>query len=320
MRILEEIGRARIALVLGAGGPVAHAFHAGTLAALEDAAGWDARSAALIVGTSAGAGVAVLIRAGMRGRDLLARVRGEPLSTKAAAIARGYERPVPDRSSPARARPTASAAYLRRTLLRPWTVRPGRLMAAVLPAGRTDLAPYAARLSALFDGAWPDDPTWLPAVRLHDGRTVAFGQDEAPKTDVGRAVASSSAVPGIFAPVEIQGEHYVDGGIASAVHLAIAADSPHIDTVIVSSPLSRMPGMRGLLRSEIAGLRRQGIDVWPFEPGPKTARAMGWNPMDASRGPDVATAAYDETLGRLLAPPLPQSRLGQARAYEQSEA
>lgn len=272
-----------------------HAFHAGILAAIEDVVGWDPRSAALIVGTSAGAGVAALVRAGMSGRELLARVRGEPLSPGAAEIARRYQRPVRDFTAPARPRSPCSTAYLRRTLLRPWTVRPGRLVAAVLPAGRTDLAGYAAGLSELFDGGWSKAPMWLPAVRLRDGQTVAFGRPCAPTTCVGRAVASSSAVPGVFAPVEIAGHHYVDGGIASAVHLALAADSPEIQTVLVSSPLSRMPGMRGLLRSEISRLRREGVDVWPFEPGPATVRAMGWNPMDASRSTDVATAAYEET-------------------------
>jgi predicted acylesterase/phospholipase RssA len=44
----------RIALVLGAGGVAGGAFHAGALAALHDALGWDARSADLVVGTSAG--------------------------------------------------------------------------------------------------------------------------------------------------------------------------------------------------------------------------------------------------------------------------
>src|SRR5690348_3959752 len=69
--------RGRIALVLGAGGPVGHAFHAGALSALEHALGWDARSADLVVGTSAGAQVGGLLRAGLHGADLSARVRGE---------------------------------------------------------------------------------------------------------------------------------------------------------------------------------------------------------------------------------------------------
>jgi predicted acylesterase/phospholipase RssA len=49
----------RIAVVLGAGGTVGHAFHAGVLAALSSELGWDARRADLLVGTSAGSIVTV---------------------------------------------------------------------------------------------------------------------------------------------------------------------------------------------------------------------------------------------------------------------
>jgi len=55
----------RIGLVLGAGGSVGHAYHAGVLAAIAEATGWSPNSAELIVGTSAGSLVAALLRAGL---------------------------------------------------------------------------------------------------------------------------------------------------------------------------------------------------------------------------------------------------------------
>src|SRR3954454_20457205 len=70
----------RIGLVLGAGGEVGHAFHAGVLAALADVTGWDARDAEVVVGTSAGSLVGALVRAGVSGSDLVARVNGQELS------------------------------------------------------------------------------------------------------------------------------------------------------------------------------------------------------------------------------------------------
>ena len=45
---------ARVGLVLGAGGIVGQAYHAGVLAAIELDLGWDPREADVIVGTSAG--------------------------------------------------------------------------------------------------------------------------------------------------------------------------------------------------------------------------------------------------------------------------
>ncbi|HZO16597.1 MAG TPA: hypothetical protein VFB62_25150, partial [Polyangiaceae bacterium] len=64
---------ARIGLVLGAGGPVGHAFHAGVVRALHESISWDARDAAVVVGTSAGAQVGALLRAGMSADDVAAR-------------------------------------------------------------------------------------------------------------------------------------------------------------------------------------------------------------------------------------------------------
>ena len=87
-----------VALVLGAGGTVGHAFHAGVLAALAEVVGWDARQADIVVGTSAGSAVAALLRAGMPPTDLLKRGSRSPLSAEGEAVV-----------TPGRARPTASA-------------------------------------------------------------------------------------------------------------------------------------------------------------------------------------------------------------------
>ena len=70
---------ARVAVVLGAGGLVGHAFHAGVLAALAEA-GWDGRTADLLVGTSVGAITAGLLRAGLAPRDLFAYTTNGSLS------------------------------------------------------------------------------------------------------------------------------------------------------------------------------------------------------------------------------------------------
>src|SRR3954470_7649243 len=78
----------RVGLVLGAGGPVVHAFHSGVLAALAEA-GWDARDAAVIVGTSIGALTGALLRAGVAPADLYARVIGEPVASAGRALLAG---------------------------------------------------------------------------------------------------------------------------------------------------------------------------------------------------------------------------------------
>ena len=77
---------ARIALVLGAGGSVGHAFHSGVLSVLAEELGWDARTAEVIVGTSAGSVVGALLRAGMPAEDLASRAMNEPMTAASTTL------------------------------------------------------------------------------------------------------------------------------------------------------------------------------------------------------------------------------------------
>src|SRR3954454_19342541 len=60
----------RFTLVLGAGGTVGLAYHAGVLRALADVAGIEAADADLIVGTSAGSVAGAYLRSGYTSDDL----------------------------------------------------------------------------------------------------------------------------------------------------------------------------------------------------------------------------------------------------------
>lgn len=80
-------GRAlRAGLVLGAGGVVGTAFHAGVLAAIAEATGSDARRASVIVATSAGSVTGTALRAGLSTGDILAWSEGGPLSPDGARL------------------------------------------------------------------------------------------------------------------------------------------------------------------------------------------------------------------------------------------
>ncbi len=278
----------KIGLVLGAGGPVGHGWHAGVLRAMVERTGWDPREAELVLGTSAGAQVAALLRAGMSAPDLMARLTGAPMSAAGRAIAEHYVRPEA-RTGPLRLRPGAPG-YIARSLRRPWTLRPGPLAAAVLPRGRVDREAMAQGFRRLFGSEWPEAPLWITAVRMGCGTPVAFGHPEAPLTDVGSAVVSSGSVPGIYRPVEIQGDHYVDGGMVSATHLELLRHAD-LDLVIVSSPLSIFGPLRRALRREVK--RLGGPRVVALEPRASARRIMGWNPLDAGRAPAVAQAAFE---------------------------
>lgn len=301
----------RVGLVLGAGGVVGHAFHAGVLRALHEATGWDPRQADVIVGTSAGSHVGALLRAGLSAADLAARSAGEPLSAEGRRILRhvGPAEPIP--RPRLRAVGMASPALLLRTLTRPWTARLGTLAAALVPAGQVSLAPFAARTNWLFGHDWPEQTLWMPAVRLQDGRRVVFGRHDAPRTEVGTAVAASCAVPGWFEPVSIDGQTYVDGGAHSTSNLDLVAGMG-LDLVVVVSPMTVARGQRRAtldyparaslrlrLAAEVRTVRRSGSDVVVFQPTAADLGVMGINAMNPTRRHPVAGQAYQSALERL---------------------
>ncbi len=295
-----------VALVLGAGGTVGHAFHAGVLTALADELGWDARRADLVVGTSAGSIVAAMLRAGMPPADMVRRGNRVPLSPDGEAVVRRAGLGAP-RPRPARRRASgsiASPARLRAAARSPWSVSPGSLAAALLPEGRVPTEDMAIPFDNLFGPAWPDAPTWIVAVQLDTGRRIVFGQQGAPVATPAEAVRASCAIPAFFEPPEIGGHRYVDGGVHSTTNAdLVAAEQP--DLVLVSAPMSAVRGAVRLgprrairqiarlsLAREAAALRGRQIPVVAFQPTAADLEVMGGNALDNSAAPPVARAAH----------------------------
>ncbi len=269
-----------IGLVLSAGGPVGDPWHAGALAALAEATGWDARRADLIVGTSAGAISAVGLRAGLSATDRWLDHLGREPSPEGRAVLDRLRTPWSEQTGPRDWRPQAPLMTLR-SLLPPWRPRPVEAVTGLLPPGNRRADALAARTRELHPEPWPAEPTWIVAVRLDDGRRVVFGRDDVPG-DLGAAVQASAAVPGVYAPVEIGSHRYVDGGIHSATNADLCA-ALAFDLVVVSSVMTLpAPGIstpwtrealhpvraRCSLRlaDEVAGIRRRGTPVLVVQP------------------------------------------------------
>jgi NTE family protein len=296
----------RIGLFLGGGGSAGLAYHGAVLGALSDLTAWDPRTAAVMVGTSAGSISAAMLRGGLPAADLLRISEGLPLSAEGARVA-AIGRPHHPRARPAdvlRMRPFADLlgavhglAHVRPHSLGPW-------MATLLPAGGVQTDAISSGIDALHSGGWPADPLWLCAVRLRDGKRVVFGRPDAPAVPVGQAVAASCAVPCYFRPVSIEGRRYIDGGVRSLTNLDLGRDAD-LDLVLVSSPMTQAAGhpvpaptsvarqpLRFLLHLEIAALRRAGVPVVAIEPIPAVVRAMGPNPLDARPRAAVSRVTY----------------------------
>lgn len=298
----------RVGLVLGAGGVVGHAFHAGALAALEDETGWDPRNADVIVGTSAGSVVAALLRAGFSTRDLYEEARGERPAWRARwRLHRSDRHASTLPATPALAdvfNLVASPRLVARAITAPWTVRPGAAAAALLPVGSISTEPLAARLGPLIGTRWPDLDLRICAVDLDRGRRAVFTRASRPRTDLVTAVTASCAIPGFFTPVVVDGTRYVDGGVHSPTNADLVADH-HLDLVIISSPMShtgRWPGVgfdtvgrsiaRAALRREERRLRADGTSVIVMHPGNRVRSAMGLNPMQSAHRERTAESAY----------------------------
>ncbi|MCY4175400.1 MAG: patatin-like phospholipase family protein [Acidimicrobiaceae bacterium] len=278
-----------VGLALSAGGAAADAWHAGVVNALHDMVGWDARSADLILGTSAGSIVGLCLRAGIAPADLYAARLGAPLSDEGRAL---FDRVTTPYSEDRRERdwtdlrpqsPTLVAA----ALWPPWQTRPLHALTGLLPAGARASDALRQRMAELHPEPWPQAPFWATAVRLSDGRRVVFGRDDLPAT-AAQAVQASCAVPARFEPVAVAGQRYIDGGLHSYTNADLLGP-PAFDLVVVSSAMSGAadwPKVAGAVSQALrkagaaaaAGLgdSRSGRGDGSHDGSPEGARQRAW--------------------------------------------
>lgn len=301
--------------MLGAGGVAGGAFHAGVLAALAEATGWDPRRATVIVGTSAGSITGATLRAGLSAADMLARAQDRPLSAAGERLLRDVRPPQPPRPRPPVRQgrlPAQVASTLARAAARPLSTRPWALLAGLLPEGTVSTDLISDSIGGMLGDRWPNEPLWVCAVRQADGRRVVFGRD-GNRPALPDAIAASCAIPAFFNPVMIDGEAHIDGGVHSPTNADVLRRSADdLDLVLVSSPMS-ITGRRlrigadqavrrwsgALLDAEVLQLRRRGLPVLAFQPTPDDAGVMGLNAMDPSRRTAIARQAHASTLRRL---------------------
>ncbi|MFI5433340.1 patatin-like phospholipase family protein [Rhodococcus baikonurensis] len=102
----------------------------------------------------------------------------------------------------------------------------------------------------LRNRVWPDRELRIPAINTRTGELRVFGNADG--VDLVDAVGASCAVPGVWPVVAIDGERYMDGGMASGSNVQLAADC---DVIVVLSPAADpAPNLLG-------GSLREEIDV-----------------------------------------------------------
>lgn len=249
----------RRGLVLGAGGMVGAAWTIGALCAIEEAIGWRPGAADVILGTSSGAVLASLLAAGADVTQLRDHQRGLPITSgPLVGIEFDYDTAGGSGAVPPRPRATiGSPGLLRDAVRHPHDFPFLTMVSAVVPPGRVSTAPLGELVGALFesDGGWPAGSSLrVVSVDYRTGRRVAFGDPESPPTGVADAVMASCAIPGWFAPVEVDGGRYIDGGVWSATNADLMAGRG-LDEVYVLSPMALrlFPAERG--RGTLTALR-----------------------------------------------------------------
>ena len=163
------------------------------------------------------------------------------------------------------------------------------------------LEEHISSLGARFDGRLR-----VTAVDRNSGRRVVFGSPRAPRATVEQAVTASCTVPWLFAPVQIGGREYVDGGVWSPTNLDIApvGQGAHVLCLNPTASLSATADVIGVFRRvsrtaaavEALALRRRGATVRTFGPSAACAAEMGLNLMDRRPAPRVLAAGYRQGL------------------------
>ena len=248
-----------LALSLGGGGIFFVAWQVAYLHELADR-GIDLRGADRVVGTSAGSLVAAILEAGDLGRferevTLFARTPALVSALAPSGSLRGSQQ-------------RALSAFIAAQDAQPDTIR--AIGHDALAAATPSAAKMVRSVSlVLLRRRWPSSTLHITCVDTYTGERCVI--DASAGIPIARAVAASSAVPGIFSPQPIGDRRCMDGGVSgSGTHLDLVAGA---DRVVVLSLLDgHGDGAGGMTqapsayRTELAALEATGSRVFVRSP------------------------------------------------------
>ncbi|HXO22223.1 MAG TPA: patatin-like phospholipase family protein [Thermoanaerobaculia bacterium] len=231
----------RVGLALACGAPEGAVYEIGALRALDEALdGVDFNDLDIYVGVSGGA----VLAACLANRITTAQLCRSLLGAAGAGGAPPGETPfVADAFLRPALRDLARGALALPRLLAEsvwdYVTHPGEYsflgsltrLSRALPAGVLDNEPIREYLADLFsrDGRTDDfrllaKPLVVVAADLDSARAVRFGEPGMDHVPISQAVQASSALPGLYPPVEIEGRHYVDGVLLKTLHASVALE------------------------------------------------------------------------------------------------
>ncbi|MBX3654338.1 MAG: patatin-like phospholipase family protein [Ramlibacter sp.] len=238
--------RPKIALALAGGGPLGAIYEIGALCALDEALdGLDLNRLDHYVGVSAGGFIAAGLANGMTPRALCASfIENEDAASEV--------------FDPSWLMVPAYGEFARRGIMLPglvasalWRLTLGgqSLTGALerlgpgLPTGVFSSDEIDRQLTRLFsrEGRTNDfrqlkTRLTLVATNLDSGEAAPFGQPGWDHVPISRAVQASAALPGLFPPVEIGDQYFVDGALKKTMHASVALEGG-VDLMLCLNPL-----------------------------------------------------------------------------------
>ncbi len=262
----------RIALALSGGGPLGGIYEIGALCALEESLnGIDFTRLQHYVGVSAGGFIVAGLANGMKPRELCASF----IENNNTSL---------DAFDPAWLVSPAYGEFVRRSLMLPgllastlWHFTAGRKslsralerLGPSLPTGLFSNDQIHIQLARMFsrEGRSNDfrklqTHLTLVATNLDSGEAVPFGRPGWDHVPISQAVQASSALPGLFPPVEIDGQSYVDGALKKTMHASVALEEG-VDLMLCLNPLvpfdATDPLVRKVMQSRIPRIVDGGL-------------------------------------------------------------
>ena len=236
----------KIALALAGGGPLGAIYEIGAMCALEESLnGLDFSKLDHYVGVSAGSFIVAALANGMSPRELCASFIENDSAPS-------------ETFDPSWMLTPAYGEFARRGIMLPglvmsalWHLTLGRKsimnalerLSPVLPTGAFSNKAIDVQLARLFsrEGRTNDfrklkAKLTLVATNLDSGEAAPFGRPGWDHVPISQAVQASSALPGLFPPVKIDDQYYVDGALKKTMHASVALEDG-IDLMICLNPL-----------------------------------------------------------------------------------
>ncbi|HEY7741202.1 MAG TPA: patatin-like phospholipase family protein [Steroidobacteraceae bacterium] len=140
-------------------------------------------------------------------------------------------------------------------------------LSAAMPAGILDSAPFERYLRRLYaSGGRTNDfrqlrrRLFVVATNFNTGEAARFGEPGLDHVPISRAVQASTALPGLYPPVEIDGQTYADGALLRTMHASVVLEAG-VDLLFGINPLVPFDASEDAEGAHEIELTRHGLPV-----------------------------------------------------------